>query len=77
MSSSCAGYQEVYTIPGCSRFMLQTNHKPLRCLKDAEYQIDRVFWWAVAVQEYFFRVEDIPGKENILADFLRRTGYSC
>ena len=54
------------------RFTLQTDHKPFKYLKD-----DRVFRWAIAVQEYSFRVEDIPGKENIGADFLSRTGYSC
>ena len=59
------------------RFTLQTDHKPLKYLKDASYQNDRVFRWAVAVQEYSFRVEDIPGRDNIGADFLSRTGYSC
>ena len=59
------------------RFTLQTDHKPLKYLKDASYQNDRVFRWAVAVQEYSFRVEDIRGRENIGADFLSRTGYSC
>ena len=59
------------------RFTLQTDHKPLKYLKDALYQNDRVFRWAVAVQDYSFRVQDIPGKENIGADFLSRTGYSC
>ena len=44
---------------------------------DTAYQNDRVFRWAVAVQEYSFRVEDIPGKENVGADFLSRSGYSC
>ena len=39
------------------RFTLQTDHKPLKYLKDASYQNDRVFRWAVAVQEYSFRVE--------------------
>ena len=59
------------------RFMLQTDHKPLKYPKDVAHQNDRVFRWAVAVQEYSFRVEDIPGKENVGADFLSRTGYSC
>ena len=59
------------------RFTLQTDHKPLKYLKDASYQNDQVFRWAVAVQEYSFRVEDIPGRENIGVDFLSRTGYSC
>ena len=59
------------------RFTLQMDHKPLKYLKEASYQNDRLSRWAVAVQEYSFRVEDIPGKENIGADFLSRTGYSC
>ena len=40
-------------------FTLQTVHKPLKYLKEASYQNDRVFRWAVAVQEYSFRVEVI------------------
>ena len=59
------------------RFTLQTDHKPLKYLKDAAYQNDRVFRWVMAVQEYSFLVEDFPGKENIGADFWSRTGYSC
>ena len=57
------------------RFTLQTEHKPLKYLKEASYQNDRVFRWAVAVQKYSFKV--LPRKENIGADFLSRTGYSC
>ena len=59
------------------RFTLETDHKPLKYLKDAAYQNDCVFHWVMVVQEYSFRVEDIPGKENIGADFWSRTGYSC
>ena len=47
------------------RFTLQTDHKPLKYLKDAAYQNDGVFRWAMAVQEDSFRVEDIPGKERL------------
>ena len=49
------------------RFTLQTNHKPLKYLKHAAYQNDRMFP---------FRVEDVPGKENIGSDFWSPTGYS-
>ena len=59
------------------RFTLQTDHKPLKYLKNAAYQNDRVFRWAMAAQEYSFCVEDIPVKENIGTDFWSRTGYSC
>ena len=47
------------------RFMLQMDHKPLKYLKDAAYQNDRVFHWAMAVQE------------NMWVDFWSQTGYSC
>ena len=55
------------------RFTLQTDHKQLKYLKDAAYQNDCVFRWAMAVQEYSFRVEDITDKGNIGADFWSRT----
>ena len=58
-------------------FSPKTDDKPLKYLKDASYQNDRVFHWAMAVQEYSLRVEDIPCKENIGADFWSGTGYSC
>ena len=47
------------------RFTLQTDHKPLKYLKDAVYQNDCVFRWAMAVQEYSFRVEDIPVRRTL------------
>ena len=47
------------------RFTLQTDHKPLKYLKDAAYQNDHVFRWAIAVQKYSFCVKGIPNKENI------------
>ena len=50
------------------RFTLQTNHKPLKYLKDACNQNGCVFRWAMALQEYSFHVEDIPSKENIGSD---------
>ena len=59
------------------RFTLQTDHKPPKYLKDAAYQNNHVFLWTMTVQEYSFRVEDIPSKENIGADFWSQTGYSC
>ena len=59
------------------RFTLQTDHKPLKYLKDAAYQNDHVFLWAMAEQEYSSRIKDISGKENIGADFWSQTGNSC
>ena len=50
-------------------FTLQTNHKPLKYLKDAAYQNDHVFRWAMAVQEYYFRVEDILVRKTLWLSF--------
>ena len=53
------------------RFTLQTDHKPLKHLKDAAYQNDH------GGTGILFNAEDIPSKENIGADFWSQTGYSC
>ena len=66
-----------FTEKAGKRFTLQTDHQPLKYLKDAAYQNDCVFHWDMAVQAYSFCVEDIPGKENTGADFCSWTGYSC
>ena len=58
------------------RFTHQTDHKPLKCLKNAAYQTDHVFPWAMAAQEYSFLIEDIPVKENIGADSCSPNVYS-
>ena len=70
MSNRYWGYQVLWgTSPGWQKVYASDGPQ---ALEDVAYQ-DRVFRWAVAVQEYSFRVEDIPGKENIGADFLSRT----
>ena len=67
-----------FNLSSWQKLTLQTDRKPLKYLKDADYhQNDRVFRWAMAVQEYSFRVKGIPGKENMGSDFWSQTGYSC
>ena len=53
-------------------FVLQTDHKPLTYLNQAKFHNDRVMRWALALQGYDYRVEDIPGKDNVVADYLSR-----
>ena len=53
-------------------FVLQTDHQPLVYLNKTKYQNDRVMRWALAIQEYDFRVQDIAGKDNLMADYLSR-----
>ena len=64
MPGSSVGIRHFKLYLAGKRFTLQTDHKPLKYLKDAAYQNYRVFRWAMAVQEYSFCVEDIPSKEN-------------
>ena len=47
------------------KFKLQSKHKPLKYLKDARYQTDRVFHWTMSLQGYSFRVEDILGNRTL------------
>ena len=50
----------------------QTDHKPLSCLNQAKFQNDRIMRWALALQGYDYKVESIPGKDNVVADYLSR-----
>ena len=52
-------------------FILQTDHKPLFYLNQAKFYSDRVMRWALALQDYDYRVEDIPGRDNVV-DYLSR-----
>ena len=52
-------------------FILQTDHKPLWYLNHAKFQIDRIMRWALALQGYNYKVESIPGKDNIVADYFK------
>ena len=54
-------------------FILQADHKPLTYLDQAKFHNDWVMQWALALQGYDYRVEDIPGRDNVVADYLSRT----
>ena len=53
-------------------FILQTDHQPLAYINKTKYQNDRIMRWALAVQGYDYTVQDIPGKDNVEADYLSR-----
>ena len=53
-------------------FVLQTDHKPLSFVNCGKAKNSRLMRWALALQEYQFAVEAIPGKENHHADLLSR-----
>ena len=52
--------------------ILQTDHQALKYLNTAKYENNRVMRWALKLQAYRFLIQDIPGKENVGADFLSR-----
>ena len=53
-------------------FILQTDHQPLAYINKTKYQNDRIMRWVLALQGYDYTVQDIPGKDNVAADFLSR-----
>ena len=53
-------------------FVLQTDHQPLTYINKTKYQNDCIMRWALALQGYDYTVQDIPGKDNVAADYLSR-----
>ncbi|GFO07945.1 polyprotein [Plakobranchus ocellatus] len=53
-------------------FVLQTDHKPVAYLRTGSPKNARLMRWALALQEFSFRVVHIPGSENVHADVLSR-----
>ena len=53
-------------------FTIQTDHQPLAYLKSAKLNNNRLMRWALKLQPFHYRIEVIPGKINIGADFLSR-----
>ena len=53
-------------------FVVQTDHRPLQYLQEAKTTNSRLMRWALQLQPFSIRVENIPGKDNIPADFLSR-----
>jgi hypothetical protein len=52
------------------KFLLRTDHKNLIYINDT--MTEMVIRWKIAVQEYDFDIEHIPGVDNIVADGLSR-----
>ena len=53
-------------------FVIQTDHQPLTFLKTAHLSNPRLLRWALKLQPYLFRIEAIPGRDNVGADYLSR-----
>ncbi|CAH8842890.1 unnamed protein product [Trichobilharzia szidati] len=55
------------------RFHIETDHKPLQWLKTARDPRGKLSRWMLRLQEYDFTIGHIPGKENVIADYLSRS----
>ena len=54
------------------RFILQTDHEPLKYMNSAKFTNNRLMRWAMALQSYNMKVEAIKGSDNVGADYLSR-----
>lgn len=55
-----------------SRFIIESDHKPLSFLTSRRSTSARLSRWALALQSYSFEMSHIPGSANCLADLLSR-----
>ena len=70
----------VYTIKKCShyllgrQFILESDASALLYLNKAKHSANRrLTRWALELQEFDYRIHHIPGKENLLSDYLSRS----
>ena len=54
------------------RFVLQTDHEPLRYMNSATFTNNRFMRWVMFLQSYNMKVEAIKGSDNVGADYLSR-----
>ena len=54
------------------RFVLQTDHEPLKYMNSAKFTNNRLMRWAMFLQSYNMKVEAIKGSDNVGADYLSR-----
>lgn len=60
---------------GC-HFTIHTDNRVLTYIKSCRLLSPRISRWALALQEYDFSVEFLPGKNNIIADALSRDAFT-
>ena len=53
-------------------FLIRTDHKPLKYINSISKPNTRILNWALRLSQYNFKIEYVPGSENVEADFLSR-----
>ena len=54
------------------RFVLQTDHEPLKYMNSAKFMNSCLMRWTIFLQSYNLKVEAIKGSDNVGADYLSR-----
>ena len=54
------------------RFVVETDHAPLQWLNRMKTTNQRLLKWSLKLQEFKYDVIHVPGKQNIVPDFLSR-----
>ena len=53
-------------------FIVETDHQPLAYIESAKLANSRIMRWALLLQNFRFTIRAIPGRENMVADYLSR-----
>ena len=53
-------------------FYIMTDHRSLQFLRSAKSRNSRIFRWTLTLETFQYKVVYLPGKDNLLADFLSR-----
>jgi hypothetical protein len=54
------------------KFLIRTDHQPLQWLRNLKEPNAKLTRWRLALEEYDYRIEYVPGKSNQVADALSR-----
>jgi hypothetical protein len=55
------------------KFVIETDHQPLTCIRKSKVANGRIMRWALALQPYRYQIKVIKGVDNVGADYLSRS----
>jgi len=56
-------------------FVIESDHRPLQVLNEVSSTNPRVMRWVLLLQGYKFRLNYIPGRDNLIAGYLSRQSH--